>query len=158
MSPGYVTFSLGLDYKPDDKTTLFVAPISSKTTYVLNDSASIKTRYGVDVNEIARYELGARLKLSHKMNILDNIEFKNSLELFSSYIEKGQNIDVNWELNIVLPVNNYIRAKITTNLIYDDDTRVPKYRTNITTGEEEKYDGKGLQFREIIAVGFSIKF
>jgi hypothetical protein len=137
---------------------LFVAPISSKTTYVLNDSASIKTRYGVDVNEIARYELGARIKLSHKMNMWDNIEFRNTLELFSSYIENGENIDVNWELNIVLPVNNYIRAKITTNLIYDDDTRVPKYRTNSATGEEEKYDGKGLQFREIIAVGFSFKF
>ena len=158
MSPGYMTFSLGLDYKPDDKTTLFVAPISSKTTYVLNDSVSIKTRYGVDPTEKARYELGARIKLSHKMNMWDNIEFRNSLELFSSYIENGQNIDVNWELNVILPVNHYVRAKITTNLIYDDDTKVPKYRTNNTTGAEEKYDGKGLQFREMISVGFSIKF
>jgi len=158
MSPGYLTFSLGLDYKPDEKTTLFLAPISSKITYVLNDSSSVKKRYSVADGSNARYEIGARIKASYKVTIWENIEVKNSLELFSSYIEKSQNIDVNWEFNIILPVNDFIRAKITSNFIYDDNTSVPKYRENSTTGIEEKYDGKGAQYMEMIAIGFAFKF
>jgi hypothetical protein len=157
MSPGYLTFSLGLDYKPKDNTTLFFSPLTSKTTYVLDDSVSIKTRYGVDSTSNARYEIGIGLKASHKLTVWDDIVINNSLELFSSYVDNPQNVDVNWEVSIVFPVNDYIRATLSTNFIYDDDTSVPKYRLD-DDGVEESYDGKGAQFKEMITLGFALKF
>jgi hypothetical protein len=157
LSPAYITFALGLDYKPDNYTTFFLSPITSKTTVVLDTSLDIKQRYNVDYTKNVRNELGTRLKILYKRRIFDDIEIKNSLELFSNYLVKPENIDINWELNIIFPVNDFIRATITTNLIYDDDTKVPKYFIN-SSGIEEKYDGKGTQFREMITIGFVIKF
>ncbi len=157
MSPAYLTFALGLDYKPDNYTTFFLSPITSKTTVVLDNSPDIKQRYNVDTTKRVRNELGTRLKVLYKRKIFDDIEIKNSLELFSNYLIKPENVDVNWELNIIFPINDFIRTTITTNLIYDDDTKVPKYFTN-SAGIEEKYDGKGMQFREMITIGFAIKF
>jgi hypothetical protein len=157
MSPGYITFSFGLDYKPNEKVTIFVAPLTLKSTYVLEDDAKIKIRYSVDTTANARHEIGARIKASHNAKVWNNIEIKNSLELFSNYVENIKNIDVNWELSIVLPVNDYIKAKISTNIIYDDDTMVPKYDLD-ENGLEVPYDGRGMQFREMLAIGFAVKF
>jgi len=157
MSPAYITLSLGLDYKPNDHTTFLLSPITTKTTFVVDGSADIKRRYSVDTTMIYRNELGARLKGSHKIKLWGDIVLKNSFELFSNYLYKPQNVDVNWEMNIVFPVNDFIRATIITNFIYDDDTKVPKYKIN-DNGQEEKYDGKGGQFREMITIGFAMKF
>ncbi len=157
MSPAYIILSLGLDYKPNKHTSLFLSPITTKTTFVMDASADIKRRYSVDTTMNNRRELGARIKGLHKIKLWGDIELKNSFELFSNYLLNPQNIDVNWEMNIVFPVNDFIRATISTHLIYDDDTSVPKYRVN-DAGQEEKYEGKGVQFREMITIGFAMKF
>jgi len=157
MSPGYLNFSLGLDYKPDENTTLFLSPIASKTTFVLDEMKSIKSKYGVDTTMNFRNELGARFKAAHKMKIWGDIEMVNELELFSNYLEKPQNIDLDWELKMFFPVNRFIRATIQVNYIYDDDTKVPRYKKEkgIEVKDEESPGG---QFREMLTIGMRAKF
>lgn len=157
MSPAFLAFSLGLDYKPDKKTTLFLAPITIKSTIVLDPSSEIKKRYSVDTTKNSREEFGARFKGTHSLKIWDDIEIKNTLELFSNYLDNPQNIDINWEFTTVFPVNDFIKATLSFNLIYDDDTEVPKYTVN-NAGESVKYNGKGLQVKEMLTLGFYMKF
>jgi hypothetical protein len=157
MSPAYLTFSLGLDYKPNENTSLFLSPIGSKSTIVLDTSNELKARYSVDTNSNVRNELGIGFKGWHKIEFWGDIEMKNSLELFSNYLDRPENVDVNWEFSLVFPVNDFIRATIATNLKYDDNIDVPKYRKN-ELGEDVRKDGPGGQFREIITIGFAIKF
>ena len=111
----------------------------------------------VDTTKNSREEFGARFKGIYKIKIWDDIEINNSLELFSNYVESPQNIDVNWEFTTVFPVNDFIKATLSVHIIYDDDTEVPKYRVN-DAGENEKYNGKGIQVREMLTLGFYMKF
>ncbi len=152
MSPANITFALGLDYKPSKKLTVFLSPITIKSTIVLNDSID-ETKYGLTEGEDIRHELGAIFKAYHKMNIWGDIEMENTLELFSNYLYYPQNIDIDWDFNLILPVNDYIRATISTTLIYNDDEKVTKKNSDGTT-----YQSKGIQFKEMLTLGLRIKF
>ena len=150
MNPGYLTFAIGLDYKPNPRTTLFISPITLKSTFV-TDSYIDETKYGLDSAKTARHEPGAIFKAIHKTKVWDNIEMENTLELFTNYIKKPQNIDLDWEIKFVLPVNDFIRATISSRIIYDDDQSVP-----------DKDDGtrttKAIQYKEMLTIGFAMKF
>ncbi|MCK7540535.1 MAG: hypothetical protein MZV63_61405 [Marinilabiliales bacterium] len=56
-----------------------------------------------------------------KDEILKNVNFVTKLDLFSNYLNNPQNIDVSWEMLIVLKVNEFISATVNTHLLYDDD-------------------------------------
>lgn len=157
MSPAFLTFSLGLDYKPDNETSLLLAPITVKSTIVLSDMAKIKERYNVDTTKNSREEFGARFMGRYKFKIFDNIQINNRLELFSNYLSNPQNVDVNWEFSTIFPVNDFIKATLLINFIYDDDTYVPKFKLD-NNGNVVKYEGKGGQLREMMTIGFFMEF
>jgi hypothetical protein len=79
-----------------------------------------------------------------------NVLFSTKLELFSSYTNNPQNIDVNWEVILALKVNKYLNALLTTQLLYDNDVFLPK--------GEGRNGGPGTQFKETFGLGFSYKF
>jgi len=156
MSPGYITFALGLDIKSIPKTVLFVSPLTSKNTIVLADTVN-ETKYGLEPSEQVRSETGAIIKGSYKTKVWGNIEMENYLELFSNYIHNPQNVDIDWDFRLIFPVNDYIRATISTRLIYDDDQLVPKFKDE---NGERVPDGttKAVQFKEYLTIGFAVKF
>lgn len=157
MSPGYVTFALGLDYKlKKQNLKLFLSPLSSKSTFVLLNNATIRTTMGLDSTKNVRHEMGASFKGSYKFKFLGNIELDNKLTLFSNYMRKPQNVDVDWEFTFIFPVNDYIRATISSNIIYDDDVNVT--RKNILDSEGNPTEGPGIQIREMLTIGFAVKF
>jgi hypothetical protein len=157
MSPAFLTFSLGVDYKPNNETSLLLAPITVKSTIVLNEMAKIKEKYNVDTTKNSREEFGARFMGRYKFNIWDNVQISNRLELFSNYLLNPQNIDINWEFSTMFPINDFIKATLLINFIYDDDTNVPKFRTE-DNGDIVKYEGKGGQLKEIMTIGFFMEF
>src|SRR5690242_2552359 len=59
MAPGYLLISLGLDYKPAKGLSIFISPITSRWTFVTNDSLSVKGAYGVVPGEKSKNEIGA---------------------------------------------------------------------------------------------------
>jgi hypothetical protein len=76
--------------------------------------------------------------------------------LFSDYLKDPQNIQVNWEMLISMKVNKFISASISTNMIYDHNIPVPVERE--INGVKVAGTGPRLQFKEVLAVGFSYKF
>ena len=48
MAPGYSIVALGMDYKPSEHFTFFVAPLTSKMTLVTDDYLSGIGAFGVD--------------------------------------------------------------------------------------------------------------
>lgn len=155
MSPGYLTFALGFDYKPNKSFSAFIAPLSSKVTFVMDDTLASVGAYGVDTNKNVRFELGGLIQAKYQRDILENVNLKTQLSLFSNYIDNPQNIDVFWETLIAMKVNKYITASISTTLIYDHDIDVPVDRNS-----DGVIDGAGprLQFKEALNIGFSYKF
>lgn len=154
MSPGYLMGALGLNYQPNSYFSAFVAPASTKMTFVTNEELSNAGAYGVKKGEKSRIEFGgyARLafaKSDFEQELLKNINFTSKIDLFSNYLKNPQNVDVNWETLIAMKVNKYISISLSTTLVYDDDILILK---------KDGRKSAGLQFKEILGVGFSYNF
>ena len=81
--------------------------------------------------------------------------FQSKLDLFSNYLDKPQNIDVNWENLIDLKVNRLISVSIFTHLVYDDDIDI--ITDDSATGNPVN-KGPRVQFKETLGVGLAFKF
>ncbi len=155
MAPGYLLFAVGFDYRPTKSLSVFFAPVTSKTTFVKNQTLSDAGAYGVDIGKSVRNEFGGYFKASYNKDIAKNVNLNTKLGLFSNYLHNPQNIDVNWEVLLGMKINKYLTANLSTQLLYDDDILVP-VDTNgdgINNGT-----GKRVQFKEILGIGFSVKF
>lgn len=155
MAPGYFTLALGLDYKPQKDLSIFFSPATARLTVVSDDRLSAQGAFGVDPGKKTRMEVGAILKADLNTQIMKNVTLNNKVALFSNYLKNTQNIDVNWDLMLNMKVNDYLSANLITNLIYDDDIKVP-----IDKNGDGVIEGTGprVQFKEIFGIGLNIKF
>ena len=157
MTPGYVLNAIGVDWKPNDDLAFFLSPFTVKTTMVTDETLIRESEisgiplFGVDPGEKMRNEFGAYFLAKVKHEIMTNVLLASKLELFSSYTNNPQNIDVNWEVILAMKINKYLSALLTTQLLYDNDVFILKSETNQT-------GGAGTQFKETFGLGFSYKF
>ena len=89
---------------------------------------------------------------------MKNVAFTTKIDLFSNYADNPQNIDVSWENIIVMKVNKYITVNFNTLLLYDDNVKIPHDRNDDGTIDPGEVVGSLVQFKEILGVGFSLKF
>lgn len=144
MSPGYMTLSLGAEYKPSDNFFALISPVTGKITFVLDDTLASTGAYGVDPGKNVRSELGWNLNSVYKRKLLENTDFQSKLNLFSGY-KDIKHIDVNWENLLLMKVNKYITSSVSTNILYDYDIK--------------DTDGKAKwQMKEVISVGIMYNF
>lgn len=157
LTPGTMLNSLGLDYKPNDDLTLFLSPLTIRTTFVQDQllidqsEAANQTLFGVDPGKTMRNEIGAYFVGVYKKEVAKNVILNAKLELFSNYQENPQNVDVNFDLLLSFKVNKFINALLGAQVIYDNDVFVPKTDANAPAGP-------GTQFKETFGLGFSYKF
>ncbi len=146
MAPANIALTLGMDYKPTDKLSVLVSPLSARWITVFNDSLSAQGAFGVDPGKNVRQEFGAMMKLvyEHK-EIVKNVGLKTKLELYSNYLDHPENVDVNWEVMLDLKVNKFLSATFSTDLRYDDNTQINGVNSLV-------------QFKEILAIGLTYKF
>lgn len=146
MAPAYIGAAIGMDYKPTDNFALLLAPVSGKFTFVTDPDIDARDYGLANSDDSFRAELGASVKLLLKGEVLKNVSASTELNLFSNYLNNPQNIDVDWKVNLVLKVNDYLSAQIDTRLLYDADIVDP-------------LDQKAkIQFKELLGVGFNYKF
>jgi hypothetical protein len=154
MSPGYLTFSIGLDYKPNANFSLFISPISSKTTFV-NDTSRIKpTNYGLEAGTKRLWEPGLIVKSNWKRKIADNISYDTKAEFFNNYLSTFRKFSFDWEQTLTMQVNHYINVMVMSELIYDYNVKFPVYND---AGTEIDRKPK-WQFKELFNIGFNYKF
>ena len=148
FAPAYTSLGLGIDYTPKKNIAINFAPLTGKVTMVRPEE--LRKRYGNAEDQFARFELGAQLRVDAKLEV-ENFKVATALVLFSDYLNKPQNIKVNWDVNAEAKVSKFFSVTLRTNLIYDDNVLVPKYYKNST----EMYQGKGVQFKELFSIGFT---
>ena len=160
LAPAYLLAAAGMDYKPSDKFTAFISPITYKMTMVMNDSLASVGAFGVDPGENIRSEVGGYVRMAFNTNVVENVDFTTRLDLFSNYLNNPQNIDINWEVLIAMKINSFMTATVSTQLLYDDDIILQK-KDPVLDQEGNVIDsgrGPGVQFKEVLAIGFSYKF
>ncbi|MBE0674882.1 MAG: DUF3078 domain-containing protein [Bacteroidales bacterium] len=150
MSPGYLSFNFGMEYKPDDRFYLLLAPIGAKATIVTNDELSAAGAFGVEPGKSFRAEMGAAVRVMLIRDLMKNVTLTTSADLFSNLLNKPGNIDVSWKALINMKINEFLSANISTHLLYDDDVDFIDFDgTNL---------GPRIQFKEVLGIGFSVKF
>lgn len=154
MAPGYLLLSLGIDYIPKPSFNVFFAPLTAKFTFVLDETLSDAGAFGVDPGDAVKTEFGSYLRASYKKDIMENITLQTKLDLFSNYLKNFGNIDVSWETLIAMKVNKLISATLSTHLLYDQDITIFDEKDD---GTMESYNSK-VQFKEVLAVGLTLKF
>jgi len=158
FSPAYLLGALGLDFKPSDHFSAFVAPVTLKLTFVDDKALSDAGAFGVTPGKKLFSEFGGYIRAIYTKNdfkneLFKNVTFTTKIDLFSDYIHKPQNIVVNWETLLAFKVNKFLSASINTQLAYDDKVKIPVIRDGV-----QRSIGSLVQFKEILGVGFSYKF
>ena len=113
MAPGYLSVSLGMDYKPTDYFSIYLSPATGRFTFVNNQTLADSGAFGVDRAIVeggiivkhgkrVRSEFGASLSTGIHKDIFKNVNLVSKLVLFNNYTDKEKpnrkNIDVNWEV------------------------------------------------------------
>lgn len=157
LAPGYLNIALGADYKPNEHLSVFLSPFSSKMTIVMDDSLANVGAFGVApaeydpvtgamvrAGEQFRKEFGAYFKIIYEKEIVKNIVFRGKLDLFSNYLDKPQNIDVNADVLFRFKINGWFSASLNWTVIYDDDIQITDLNGNT---------GPRLQFKSVLGIG-----
>lgn len=169
MAPGYLFLGAGTSFIPEGKKfNLYISPVTLKSTYVLDQDLADRGAFGVQKalvdaegtilkkGERVFMEFGFLVANDWETEIYENMILKNRLNLYSDYLNSFGNIDVDWELNINLTVNEFVKAVIGTHLIYDDDIlfnrEVAPDGTVINPGKTR------VQFKQLLGVGIAYNF
>ncbi len=159
LAPGYGVVAAGMDYKHESDSAstvnVFLAPITFKSTWVLDDLLSQAGAFGVMPGEKSRYEIGGYLKLNANWKISNQINYGVRLDFFSNFINNPQNIDIYSDHVIALKANSWLTTTISATFIYDDDITLTKNPEEVD-GALVPQLGPGLQFKQVLSVGLSM--
>ncbi|MDO8317419.1 MAG: hypothetical protein Q7T12_07850, partial [Flavobacterium sp.] len=50
------------------------------------------------------------------------VSVENRLNLYSNYLDNPQNVDVDYQMNVIMKINKYLSANVALQAIYDDNS------------------------------------
>lgn len=181
LSPAYINIGIGALWTPAPWFSLNFSPVSGGAVLVI--LKELRYTYGmdlkqeylqdipeherehVDVDAIrksyyeagltdpteyeafkwARFELGAQIKLDMGWVINDVFSYNTQFTAFYNYLTPKVEPRITWDNKVFWKLRKWFALTLGTNLIYD-----PRVRVN-----PNREDGKGVQFREFLEVGFT---
>ena len=166
FAPAYLFLGIGSEYiyKPEN-FTLYLSPLTLKSTMVLDQTLADSGAYGVkkavyddegnliSKGEKSKTELGILINSYLEREIFNNIILKNRLTLYTDYLHNFGNIDVDWQCFSYLTVNQYVKANVGFNLIYDEDIDVIKEKDGVKINE-----GPKVQLKQVLGIGLEYIF
>lgn len=149
MAPGYLMTGAGLTWTPKKYFTATLSPAAWRGTFVSSRILSDQGAFGVTPGKHLLSEFGGNLKIEASYEFLKNMTIYSRLDLFSNYLKNPQNIDVRWDVQLNMAINKWFSANISTNLLYDDDTKIL---------QSDGTAGPRIQFKEVLGIGFQVSF
>ena len=140
FSPAFFQFGPGMLWKKSDNLKVNFAPATSKLIMVHKHFTEFGSSFGVEQGDTSRYELGAAINGYYKFNLMENVSVENTLNFYSNYLEDPQNVDIDYQLNIVMKINKYLSTNFAFQTIYDDNAF------------------RGFQTKQIIGLGLNYGF
>jgi len=140
MSPAYLQFGPGMLWKKNDNLKVNLAPATARFIFVHSHFTDFEESFGVEQGKSMRFEFGAAVNAYYKVEVMENFTIENILNLYSNYLEDPKNVDIDYQLNVVLKVNRYISTNLTFQALYDDNAY------------------KGFQTRHTLGVGLNYLF
>jgi hypothetical protein len=140
FSPGYLTQTIGLEYKPSKAFSARLGVIGLRQTFVLDTTIyrAVPANYGVPVGQTVVNQINSQLLVDVDQNIAENVNFKARLLLFSNWRSFDSTFG---RLDAVLTgkVNSFLNVMLSGTLLYD------------------KTQDLALQSSQVLAIGIGYK-
>lgn len=166
FAPAYTFLGVGAEYSnKKEQINVYISPLTMKNTLVLDQRLANQGAFGVEKalydadgfltkeGQKSKTELGFLVTSHFKREIFKNIVFENRLSLYSDYLNHFGNVDIDWQAQLDLVVNKYVRANIGIHLIYDDDIKAKE-----EIAGEQVTVGPKIQLKQMIGVGLVYNF
>ena len=166
FAPATIFLGIGAEYiRKDLGLNAYFSPVTDKTTLVLNQTLADRGAFGVDAaikdadgniivpGKNSRTEVGILITNQFKRQVFKNIILDQRLTLYTDYLNNFGNIDVNFQMQLDMTVNEYVKANIGTNIIYDDDIK----STREVDGAVVQ-GGPKIQLKQMLGVGLTYTF
>ncbi|QPH38128.1 DUF3078 domain-containing protein [Pedobacter endophyticus] len=125
MGPGYITESIGFEYKPVNYFSTRIGTGTARQTLVL-DTTLYRTNsknFGVEPGKKFRNELAFQIVSSFDKDIFKNTNLKARYNMFIPYEDiSGSRIDHRLDIALTAKINRYMNTSITGVILYDKDT------------------------------------
>ncbi len=150
MAPAYLNISIGMDHKFDDNINFYLSPLAGRITYVLDKELSESGSFGVEPGKNKRYEFGGFIRVQFRSTLMENISVNSRLELFSNYLDKPKNLNINLDTRINMQITRFISANLVIQMMYDENTSIKLADGTII--------GPRLQLKQVFGLGLSYRF
>ena len=140
FSPAYFQMGPGVLWKKNNNVSVNFAPAAAKLIIVDSHFTDLGPSFGVLQGDTARFEFGASITAYYKFNLMTNVSIENRLNMYSNYLDHPENIDIDYQMNVVMKINKYLTANVALQAIYDDNSV------------------KAVQVRELFGLGVNYGF
>ncbi|WCM40836.1 DUF3078 domain-containing protein [Flavobacterium sp. CBA20B-1] len=164
LAPAYLFAGIGSEYSKNNFKA-YISPLTLKSTLVLDDALANSGAFGLeggifDTNgnllqpgKKSRNELGFLFTTEWNKSIMNNVNLKNNLTLYTDYLNNFGNIDIDWQLQLEMKINSLLKATLGGHLIYDDDIKNKRDVDGVQITE-----GPRVQFKQLLSVGLVYNF
>lgn len=124
MSPGYLTESLGFEYKPVKYFDLRIGTGTARQTFVLDKTIHLNqsTNYGVPVGHTILNELAFQAVAAIDKDLMKNLHINVRYALFVPYQKPLAYISHRIDATLVAKVNKLIAVTVNGTFLYDKNT------------------------------------
>ena len=122
FSPAYFQFGPGFLWKKNDNLSVNFSPAAAKLIVVHPHFTQFGPSFGVLQGDSYRFEFGASISGYYKLNLMTNVSVENRLNLYSDYLDNPQNVDIDYQMNVIMKINKYLSANLAFQTIYDDNS------------------------------------
>ena len=137
LSPAYFSLGPGILWRKNKNIRVNIAPATSRFIFVSKNFSGL---YGVPEGKKSVYGIGLNMSGYFKFKVMKDVTVENIIALYSDYIDKPQNIDINNQSNFQVEINKYLSMNLTLHLISD---------TNASSR---------VQFRQLFGLGLNYTF
>ena len=125
FSPAYIQLGVGMYWKESNSLWVNFAPVTARLILAskkfTNDLNEGEEYFGITQGQNSRFELGASVSAFYKFELVENIILEQSVNLYSDYLYKADNIDVDYTLSAFMRINDYLSTTLVIQCLYDDN-------------------------------------
>ncbi|RDC56694.1 DUF3078 domain-containing protein [Pedobacter chinensis] len=143
MSPGYLTESIGFEYKPNKYFSTRIGTGTARQTFVLDTAVydNKQNVFGVDKGKHFRNELAFQVVSAFDKDIFTNTNLKARYAMFIPYEDIAvKRVDHRLDVALTAKINRFMNTSLTGVILYDMDT------------------DKKVQASQTLALGFAFVF
>jgi len=156
MTPGYITLSLGMEYKRS-KWSWYISPVAARLTCKFGEDFLNQSIAGVDSGKIMLPSVGAFTRIAFNADLHPKINLNTKLELYYDYLgeyDQLRNLATNFEMIWKFSITEWLSVSFKTALLYDYTIKFPVFKNDMLQDHQTDH----LQFQESFGLLLGYKF